>query len=383
MKKQYARHRWFVALLLTLGTLVSACGENEGSAPGSGTVDDSKVAEAAAAVQSASGPLQYVPVAKDLDVAPANGKDVWVIVPTLAIPLMSYLVDTSKPMLDDYGVDLHVVDGNGDVNQYNKGVQSAIAAGADVILLCVDAKLVAASVADAKDANIPVVAGFDGYPGMPVETDGVVADVGWDYRMPGTLLADWFVADSQGMGHALLLTSNDYVASVLIQKAFESEVDRLCPDTCEVTAQDSTVSQWQSRLQTLTQTSLQRDPAVNYVVTPFDAMTSFVLPGINQAGADDRVKVGSFNASPAVMQQLQDPGSPMAVDVGNSNEWAVGAVVDTLLRVMTGNTETVDYKIPFRIFDRRNTAGMDLRTENESWFGDQYLPYFRKVWINQ
>lgn len=373
--------------VVAVALAVSGCSSNGTAKSNSGSTSASEstgVAEAKSAVDAASGDLPYVQVGTPQNVAKLRGKKVWIIEPTLTIPLVKYLTDNVSKVLSTYGVTLTVVDGKGDVSEYNRSIETAITAKADLILLSVDSSTVAGSVEDAKKAGIPVVTILSGYPGEPIKTDGVTADVSWDYRIPGKLLADWFVSDSGGKGDAVVLTSNEVPSSVILQDSFKAEMARVCPSTCTYSFQDTAISQWQSRIPTLTQTAIQKDPKLGYILPVFDGMATSVLPSVDQAGADSRIKVASFNGTPAVMQFLQDKSSPMVMDISNPNSWLNYAVIDTVFRVLNGNDASLDYKIPFRVFTKNNVTGLNLTSEDDkAWFGFDYLPDFQKLWLVQ
>ena len=113
-----------------------------------------------------------------------------------------------------------------------------------IFLLGIPPAVVAPQIVASEAAGIPVLASLQGTPGNTVaDVPGLTADVGFDYRVPGRMLAQWFVADSGGTGNALIMSSDDNTSSPDVWGAMEEEITRLCPD-CTFTREDSTVPEW-------------------------------------------------------------------------------------------------------------------------------------------
>jgi len=372
-------------LALLVASALGAGDVARATAPPSGTATEDPAADgvgaAVAAVEAARGEVPYTEAATPFDTSSLAGREVWVLMPSL-YPITETFATGLERAFTANGIELTVYDGKFDVAEYAKGVESAVAAGADALILFVDGTLIAGAIQEAADAGLVVIQATEGIPGEPPLVDGVADSVTWDYRTPATLMADWFIADSAGVGHAVLLTTDEYRASVIMKEAFLAEVDRLCPETCEVTVEDVPIADWSTGLQALTQTLLQRDGDITHLLPVFDGMVTFVLPGVALSGHDDDVAIGSFNASANVLAELTKPDSPVKMDIGNSNLWLAYAAADATMRALLGEPAVGDYGIGFRMFDASNVGSigsLDAESE-EGWYGHDYFAEFERLW---
>jgi len=141
------------------------------------------------------------------------------------------------------------------------------------------------------------------------------------------------------------------------------------------------VGQWATQLATVTQTELQRDRSINYILPLFDSEATFIIPAVHAAGADQRVKLVSFNATPGVIDFLARR-DVMAAEVGTSQPWEGWSMADQALRVLAGAKPVRDEKLKFRLFTRANVKSLDLTAETpESWYGNvPFRTNYRRLW---
>ncbi len=342
------------------------------------------VAEAEALVAKASeAPSFAAPagVAK-YDFAALKGKKVAIINLVKAVPILTQWEDEMTKALDGSGITLTSVDGKFDPNEWGRGIEQAVAAKADAIfLLGVPPTAVAPQIAEAKKAGIPVLASLQGYAGKSVATVAdLTADVGFDYRVPGKLMGDWFVADSKGKGNALIMSSDDNSSSPDVWGAMQDEIKRLCPD-CKVKREDSTVPQWSDgTLQQRAKALVQEDPTITHILAVYDGMTLAIEPGLVEAGVADTIRVAGFNGTPAVMANVQK-GTAVKMDVGNPNMWFSAGAADAILSVLSGKKAIEDPGVPFRIFTPDNLKGIDTSKEDpKNWYGIDPLGGYRAAW---
>ena len=349
------------------------------AAPASGGV-----AEAADLVAKASAAPTFVAPAGvgPIDFAALKGKKVAIINLVKAVPILTQWEDEITAALNGSGVTLTSVDGKFDPNEWGRGIEQAVAAKADLIfLLGVPPTAVAPQIAEAKKAGIPVIASLQGYAGKSLaKVPDLTADVGYDYRVPGKLMADWFVADSQGKGHALIMSSDDNSSSPDVWGAMQDEIKRLCPD-CKVKKEDSTVPQWgDGTLQQRTKALIQEDPTITHILAVYDGMTLAIEPALVEAGVADKIKVAGFNGTPAVMANVQK-GTAVKMDVGNPNMWFSAASADAILTTLSGKKPIEDAGVPFRIFTTDNLKGIDTSKEDaKNWYGIDPKAEYRKLW---
>ncbi len=342
------------------------------------------VAEAEALVAAASEPVTFAAPdgVGELDLAALEGKKVAIVSLVQSVPIVLQWEEEMNAAFEGSGVEVTSFDGKFDPNEWGRGIEQAIADNADLIfLLGIPAIAVAPQVADAKAAGIPVMTSLQGTPGKTVpDVPDLTADVGFDYRIPGEMIAQWFVADSGGTGNALILSSDDNTSSPDVWGAMEAEIDRLCPD-CTYTREDSTVPEWgDGTLQSRTKSLMQADPSITHVLAVFDAMTLAIEPALVELGLEESVRVAGFNGTPAVMANVQ-AGTAVKMDVGNPNMWFSAGAVDAVFSVLSGGEALEDAGVPFRIFTQENMGDIDTSVEDPvDWYGIDPLAEYRAIW---
>ena len=357
----------------------AAAGDTVAAAAGEGGL-----AEAAAIVAKASAAPTFTAPAGvgAYDFAALKGKKVAIINLVKAVPIMSQWEDEVTTALDGSGIEVTSVDGKFDPNEWGRGIEQAIAAKADLILLLgVPPTAVAPQVGEAKKAGIPVLASLQGYAGKSLTAvPDLTADVGFDYRTPGALMGAWFVADSKGKGNALIMSSDDNGSSPDVWGAMEAEIKRLCPE-CKIKREDSTVPQWgDGTLQQRTKALVAEDPTITHILAVYDGMTLAIEPGLVEAGVADKIRVAGFNGTPAVMANVQK-GTAVKMDVGNPNMWFSAGAADAIFAVLSGKKPIEDAGVPFRIFTQENLTGVDTSKEDpKNWYGIDPLGDYRKLW---
>ena len=371
------------AVVVTAAVLLAACGGSDASSDDtssdSGASGSDGVAEAQKIVDQYKEPPTWQGPDAPVDLSGLSGKHVTYISVSNSIPVLKYWSDEVTQLVkDNAGVELDVVDAKGSVDEANKGFQQAIASKADaIVLVAFSTDLFTSQIAAAKDAGIKVITAQSGIPGKV--DGGQDAEVTFDYEQVGKLIADWVVADSDGKGKGLVITSDDVPASQPQAQATLAEVKRLCPD-CDMTTSDVQIPQWESSIPTLFQTTINTDPERSYLLPLYDGQALSGLGAIRTAGAGDKVSVGAFNATPGIVEQLKDEASGLKLDIGGQNEWWAYACADTIFRVLSGTEPVENYKVGLRIFDTDNADLIEGDNELE-WYGDaDYAGEFAKLW---
>jgi ABC-type sugar transport system substrate-binding protein len=365
---------------------LTACADDGWTTAGP-AADDAAVAAAVAEAEqllaAARQPLRFTPPGPAFDATGAAGKDVWFVNANESAPILLQWRTTVQRELEALGVRVTLFDGKEDPNAWARGVQQAVAARADAIVLqAIPSDLVARPVAEAAAAGIPVITAIGASPAVPgaSRTPGVTADVTFDYRVPGRLLAQWFVADSRGSGKAVIFSFKGSPSSDTEVEAMQAEIARLCP-RCVARVEDAPVTTWgDGTLQALTETLLRAHPDVTHILPAFDGMVLGVEPGVVAARRQDGVRIASFNAEVPLMQAMRD-GSALKMDVGGPNDWFAASVADTVLRTLAGQPAVADHGIGFRVFDHESVQGMDVDQEvSSAWYGVDFLAEYRGLW---
>lgn len=375
------------ALLATVAVLAAAgCSDEETpttsttqSAAPAASDAASGIAEAQKIVDQYRQPPTWQGPDAPVNISSVSGKKVTYISVSNSIPVLKYWSDQVTVLLKQYGnISLNVIDAKGSVDEANKGFEQAIAQKADAIVFqALPPTLFAAQITRAKAAGIKVISANVGVPGKL--DAGQDAEVSFDYVKVGELIGDWLVADSKGKGKGLVLSSDDVPASQPQAQATAAEVKRLCPE-CDIQIKDVQIPQWQSSVGPLFQTTINSDPTRTYLLPLYDGQALPGLGAIRTAGAGDKVKVGAFNATPGIVEQLKDSASGLKLDIGGQNEWWAYACTDQIFRVLTGTAPIENYNVGLRIFDTSN-ADLIQGKDEYSWYGsNEYRTKFPALW---
>lgn len=346
--------------------------------------DATGVAEAQAIVDKHLGtPEFWAP--PSFDIAAAKGRSVWWITDQKTNILKQWSLG-GEEAAGVAGLKFHLFDAGNSVPEQVRGFDLAIAAKADAIVLGTGypADAFAAQVGAAHKAGIPVftINSHPLGPDAPAKIEGHVADVSYDYPGAGKLLADWFVADSGGKGHVLLVDIPGLPSAGWTLDGFRAEVKRLKSEVTVSEAASSLGPSIQTDLANVASTAILRDPGIGYIIPPFDDFALFLQQGLAQSGlAGAKVKTAGFNAVLTQVTNLKHGGTPLKIDLGGPNQWFSYAVIDDVLRALTGQPVIHNYRIGFKIFNHDNTQSIDTGKEVATeWYGVDYAAAFKTVW---
>jgi len=361
-----------------VSVLLAACGGG-GTSSGTGSANAAGVQEAKQLVAQQKAPVGF-PNLPSFDASKARGKSVWFISNLGSNSFTTDLYNPFKQALEQFGVTVHFFDGQGQASIEARGIEEAVAAHTDEIFIQDFAtSTTQGAVNDAHKANIPVVEWANQDAGQPPAA-GNQAETTYCYSCAGKYIADDVIATSNGNVHAVIITSSDVPPSTFETDGILNEFHRLCPSTCKATTQDVLIADWSTRLPVMGRT-IVADHSVNWVIPMYDPETTFLNPGIIQAGAADRVKVCSYNATQGAVVQLKQSGNPLYCDIGSSLAWSGYACADMVLRVLTGTPPLKDEQIPLRTFDRTNVANVDFSAPQPTWYGTvDFTKAYDKIW---
>ena len=255
-----------------------------------------------------------------------------------------------------------VVDGKGDPTVWNAAIHNAIASKADgIVLLAISPDLVKDGVASARAAGIPVVAALVG-----PRADGLVAT---DPQEGGEIMASFLADDSGGKADVLVLNDAEFALTDVRNRAMVASLGEQCPD-CKTKTADFTFATMPQELSGQVTAALQADPAIDYVVAPFDAAVAFVRQGVQQAGRP--VKIASFEGDPPTMRQVGD--GTLVADLAAPNTWVGWQAVDDLARLLA-RAPVGETPVPQRLFTSENKA------DAAGWDGDvDFRSEYRRRW---
>lgn len=351
--------------------VVGACSSPSDSGSGGDGAGDGSFAlpdSAAQALDAVLQPVSDFPGPEDGVTPPANAK-ITVITCSATGEQCVRVADGVQDAAKILGWDVNVVDGKGQPATWNAAMSEAIASQADgIVLAAVPPALVGDGMAAAKSAGIPVV--FD----LGLEAQGADVLVTPDRPDHGKLLADFIARDSGGKGSVLLLRDPEFPDLEAMDDAFEAELKSACPDCTIADTQTFTLGGMAQELSGIVQTSLQTNPDVTYVFTPFDAASTFVNQGIRAAGASD-IKVIGTGGDGSSITSLKS--GELYASMGVPAEWMGFQSVDALARIFT-DAEVPEVPVVQGLITQDN---IDEQAPDGTYDGGfDYVSAYKKVW---
>lgn len=307
-----------------------------------------------------------------------TGKSIFSIPVSLSIPFAKSITDSMKALAKEVGFPLTVWENQGSPTQHIQGIERAAAQKATVIDLLggTDPRVLGPQIDAARKAQSKVVTSH--YSGLnqtlPKNLDG---NVPIDYDLGGKLLADWVIAKTNGKGNALVVVSRDGFSTAPLENGIVNEFKKNCPG-CKYKVVDVAIPDWATKIQNVVQSEINANPGLNYVLPIYDSMSQFVVPAITLTGAQDRVKVATFNGTPFVLDLIQK--GQVEMDIGENLDWVAYGVLDSEMRIACGLKPVANPRIPFYIFDKTNAASAGSPARSSAGYGDAYINGYHKLW---
>ncbi|MBF4163304.1 sugar ABC transporter substrate-binding protein [Nocardioides acrostichi] len=380
--RRASRHHARGALaLLAAGALalaLAACGS--GSDQGGSTASNASTEECSTAAQKQTD--EHLDV-RDQDWYPtqsapgslAQGKKFWVIPLTSAIPTLadyaSGFVDAGKAV----GADVTVFDGKATPSTIQQGINSAVAAKADgIVLILIDPTSVAPALANAKAAGIPVLAANSGE--NPPYTEGISAAASEDEVELGAWQMSAALAATDCKLNAMLITSKGNAAADGTYSGFTSTLDKLCPDTCESYTVDIQPADVATKTQTLVQNALRLHPDTNFILMVADPFQPYVQKALDSLGQDVPISTSSSMGNLANLSEGSSIVQNVLYAPGKVHGWFY---MTGLLDLLDGQKE-VQVQYPIGLVNDSNWASDDYSSyDGESPYAD-YESEFKKLW---
>lgn len=365
----------------------AACGSSDssgGSSSGSaadGSGGGANVAAAKKIVQAHLGIQPFTAPGPAFDAAKARGKTVYEIPVSSNVPFNVLTGAAMKRALASVGVKAVIAPTQGQPSQWVQGMNQAIAAKANAIaILGMDPQAIGPQIKAAKDAGIPTVEDhfIDAKHPNPKGYENVAARIPAPYFDAGQLSAAYAISDKGAKTNAIIVTSKDILSAGDVVTGIQQEFAKDCPG-CKTTVVNVPFNDWASKMQTAVQSALVKDPSANYIIPVFDGMVQFAAPAVTAAGAADRVRIASYNATPSVLRMMQD-GNVITMNSGESYDWLGYALADQLLRVLTGTKPVTSEKVPLRAFVKSNVAETGTPPAVNKGYGDAYLTGYKQLW---
>lgn len=289
--------------------------------------------------------------------APAD-KDIWFVSVGLGIEYSVRSANAAKQAAEDLGWNVHVFDAKFDPNQMLTGIQQAVVAKADgIIVSVIDCATVRNGAKQAADASIPIVSieGTDCDPGLyghVVEYTGKSSFQDATQAF-GRAQADWAIAKTEGQAKAVLNTGHDNDTVRLAGEGHRASLED-CP-TCEIVDDVTWVSaDMGPALQQKIQQAFVKHPEANTFLPSFDAIMtqSGGTQALTATGRLPQLTVGGGEGTIAGIEQIRS-GKGMQMCAGQSVEWETYSAYDALVRLfLEQNPSEVDSGNGIQVCDK-------------------------------
>lgn len=375
--------RGLLAVLAVAATLPAAgCGDDEsgggGEAASGGGEASAIVAEAQEMLDSARQPLEFKAPGPAIDATELEGKTVAIVSVDQRVPILAIANRSLEEAAKEVGIRVTLVDAKSQVTRMQQGIQAAARDADALILTGIPIAAVPAALEQAKD--IPSVSVLNNQPeeGAPGQGAGelVYASSAPDYERGGALVAAQAVADTEGELVTEIFDTKEITPSPDVVRGMKSVLDEC--STCEVSENTTPLAEWATALTPKAQSTIRRNPNLNYLLPIFDDMGIFLAAGIRQAGAADRVKVAALDGTPAALKLIQED-DVFTANPGQPTGWLGWHALDQAMRGML-DEEPGDPVIPSRLLDDSNLEGVDV-DDIDAPYGDvRYREGFRELW---
>jgi ribose transport system substrate-binding protein len=373
------------AVILVAGAVAigaAACSSTTAASTGSSGTTSSTAGIAAATAELAkyTGIPKFTAPGASIDISALKGKTIYSIVQSASNPFLSVTEAAEKNLAEKYGVNFVEYSTQGTTAEWIRGINQAVAAKADAILVNgLDPRLVAPQIKAAKAAGIPVVSAqfFDLSQASQIPSDlaGSRSD---DFTLAAKLQADWVIKETKGKADVVVVENEEQLSTLAMIKSLKAEFAANCSG-CTVKFINVPSAQWATNIQSEVQSALVADPKINYVIPIYDPMVQFVTPAITAAGLTSSVHIATFNGTPAGLTNLEDKGA-VTMDIGENLDWLAYANLDELFRGMLGKKLVPDEKTALRVFTTDNVSDTGTPPAFNKGFGTSYVAGYQKLW---
>jgi ABC-type sugar transport system substrate-binding protein len=384
-----ARVAWSTGLALLLMTgLLAACGGDDDETASSGSGGDGGGESASGCAQEAKDlvaqnkePMKPVLPEAAFDMAKNKGKNIWYISPSQATGYALALSKSVTAASEAAGMTTTIFDGKNQPDRFTQGFQQAVQSGADgIVLYAINPELVPEGLKAAQEADVPVITMATGVPAPP--DSSVVTAIDHDRVAEGEYMANYAASITDCEVNAAITLDPAYVGLVTERDAIADQLEKLCPDSCEVQDLEMQLGTMATELAPNTQSFIQRNQDLNTIFATFDQAATYQIPAVEQAGTDTKI-VGT-NGLEENLKAVKD-GSPQVADVAYVPPDYFGWLgVDQLGRAMAGekvgDASGEDLKTPVQTFDAENLP--DDVTDLDAVFSGLvgYQDQFREKW---
>lgn len=367
------------------GLVIAGCGSSSPSSTSSTKPSSSTKVSAVVTTQlsSATSPPPFTVHAPSFNAAALKGKKV-VVVPVIDnAPFIQAQLSAIKQVGAKYGISVSIYLNQGEPSQWVQGVDQAIAAHANaIILLGLEPKTLLPQLEAAKKAGIKLIEANTYDASQLNQVPSIIdANVPAPFAASAKLDAAWVIANSKAHAHALVIESADYPPSAPMVAAIKSEFAQYCGASCTATVENVPLADWATQTQSVVQSALVKDPSIRYVIPLFDGMVEWAEPAVLAAGREGQVQIATFNGTPFALKDIAD-GNIVGADVGESPAWIGWATMDDTMRLMAGLPAISTDTFGTRLFTKQNVSAAGNPPALNTGYGTPpaYVTGYTKLW---
>lgn len=196
-----------------------------------------------------------------------------------------------------------------------------------------------------------------------------------DFTSSGVALANYFIADSNGAGHALVFNIPAFPVLTQVATGIKKTISSGCPD-CKVTSLDGTLPQVSGgQIPSTIVTALKKDPSIKYLLTSNLLLVGGVTSALKSAGLTS-VKVIGDQPESSDLQAIKNGTESAATVSGNP---VLGwMAVDSAARLSEGmSVPANDSGTPVHLLTRTNLTSTNL---NDYILPADYPAQFKALW---
>ena len=293
------------------------------------------IAEAEKGVEEGRTPITAKVPTDAIDVSSIQGSDVWAVFGVLFDEGGRLTADATEEAGDIIGFNVRVLDGLGNPEEWNNLITQAVAANADAIIIFgIDPDLIAAALAEAEDAGIPVISGGGENAGSPPRSD-VYVDMTADLARDGKIMADYVLAEMGCDGDAVLINSSLFKVAVAMNDGVMDEFERLCPTDCTLGYEEINLADMAVSLPVQASTVVRANPDIEWLIPGFDVFAFFVHQGLDEAGITN-VKTVSHDGAFANLDVIRSGGIQVASMAWSPQDYRGWVLIDEVARALLG-----------------------------------------------
>jgi len=229
-------------------------------------------------------------------------------------------------------------------------------------------------VPDYAAANVPIIPVGIGKATLDETVIGNVLT--WDdFAKFGAVNANWFIADSNGAGHALIVNVPAYGILQAFTEGATAEIEKNCPGCAAEELELSLNQVGANQVNSAIVSALQKDPSIKYVIVSNAPFATGLSSSLAAAGISDIRILG--NAPSVADQQALLDGEAHAF-TGENYSYESWNAVDILLRHQQGLSIPVDGGgAPVWLLTKENMGTPADQTSAPVGYEEQ----FKKLWF--